>query len=80
MEIKREHIKPNLLKVLEENNCVEWFLDNTNKYHREGQIAISIVISDKDTTDGQLASAFIWKNSPQGYKFWSNINEQLPND
>ena len=35
MEIKKEHIKHNLLKLLEENNCVEEFLENTNKYHRE---------------------------------------------
>lgn len=80
MEIKKEHIKPNLLKVLEENNCVEAFLANTNKYHREGQIAISMVISDKDTADGQLVSSFIWKDSPQGSKFWININKQLPSD
>ena len=76
MEIKKEHIKPNLLKLLEENNCVEAFLKNANT------IGCSRIVFTKqnDCKYGQLSSAFIWKDSTQGNKFWSNINEQLPND
>lgn len=79
MEIKREHIKPNLLKLLEENNCVEAFLENTNIYFA-GSDEILNVINDSDNRTGQLPGAFDWEYSSQGQDFWSNINEQLPND
>ena len=79
MEIKKEHIKPNLLKLLEENNCVEAFLENTNNSYSGSEQTLN-VINDKDDRFGQLLYAFDWENSPEGQDFWNNIDEQLPND
>ena len=79
MEIKKEHIKPNLLKLLEENNCVEAFLENTNNAYSGGKQTLN-VINGKDNRFGQLLCAFDWENSPEGQDFWDNIDEQLPND
>ena len=80
MKIKKEHIKPNLLKLLEENNCVEEFLENTNNQHRNNKNNIIRVISDTDDSCGQILGAFNWKNSPEGSRFWINIQNKLPND
>lgn len=79
MEIKKEHIKPNLLKLLEENNCVEEFLENTNNFYSGSEQTLN-VINDKDNRLGQLLGAFDWDTSSEGQDFWDNIDEQLPND
>ena len=78
MEIKKEHIKPNLLKLLEENNCVEAFLENAN--NAEERCDTTNFISENDTQFGQIGAAFVWKHTPEDHFFWSNINKQLPND
>ena len=75
MEIKTEHIKPNLLKLLEENNCVEAFLENA-KY---SDCELERFRKRNDTNDGQLLSAFIWCETEQE-DLWIKINNKLPND
>ena len=75
MEIKKEHIKPNLLKLLEENNCVEAFLKNANT---TGCSRI-VFTQQNDCKYGQLAAAFAWGMTCQE-DLWIKINNQLPND
>lgn len=75
MEMKEEkyYLKPNLKNFLIENGAYEEFIRNLMSY---GNVfSIEKVNSSKGLVC--FASAFVWKNTPEKHKYWSDLADKF---
>lgn len=68
--IGKEHIGEKLLAVLEKHGVTQKYLDNCNVTWLNRP---DMIIHDEE----ELDTAFIWKDTPEGHWFWSDIDDEF---
>ena len=64
-KIDESHLDPRLAELLREKDALDKFLYNINKDN---------IWSIETCRDVNIAIAFTWDETPEGYKYWSHIS------
>lgn len=71
-----------LYKFLKKNHCLQIFGYNYSAFRGKIQLTEDGYVSKKNilqsfTRYSTVCDGFCWKNTPQGHKYWENLNKEL---
>ena len=67
----KNQIKAEFFEFLRENDCASKFCVNRAIIRKEERILTFI---NRVPSNEWMLAAFAWDNTPQGYKYWENVN------
>lgn len=72
------NIMQQFIIFLYKNNALKPYKDNLLKAHKKAPLIYKInpFYEKKSSYASLISTAFIWDDTPQGFKFWSNLSIQ----
>lgn len=70
-------VNKKLVEFLNEENALKKFIVNASTMRFDIVLANSIGLIDLKIVIKSMTEAFVWKDSPEGFNYWYNLNRKF---